>query len=259
MNNKTIHYVFFSPTGTTSTTLEAIGKGTSCETGTTTDLTTAAPEDLPMFSDTDLVLVGMPVYGGRLPALAVERFKTISGSGTAVVPVVVYGNRHYDDSLVELYDLCIEQGFHPVAAGAFLAEHSFSTAALRLSAGRPDAEDLVKAVEFGRKIGSTGLTIEQVPGNRPYKERMQPTGSATSVDPAACTQCGKCIEVCPTQGMHMTENAAEADPDNCIWCMACERFCPENARTLIHEKVKGSAQKLHELFSERREPEVFLA
>lgn len=169
-----------------------------------------------MFSDTDPVLVGMPVHGGHLPALAVERFKTISGSGTAVVPVVVYGNRHYDDSLVELYDLCIEQGFNPFATGAFPGEHSFSTAALRLSAGRPDAADLVKTAKFGRKIGNTDLTIEQFPGNRPYKERMQPTGSATSVAPAAYTKYGKCIEVCPPQGRHMTETGAAADPEKYV-------------------------------------------
>ncbi|MDF7798389.1 4Fe-4S dicluster domain-containing protein [Pontiellaceae bacterium B1224] len=259
MNNKIIHFIFFSPTGTTRTTLEAIAKGTGCTTGSTVNLTLEAPSDSPEFSEADLVLVGMPVYGGRLPALAAKRFKSIAGNGAAVVPVVVYGNRHYDDCLVELYDLCKEQGFHPVAAGAFLGEHSFSTAALPLSVGRPDAADLEKAEAFGRNITEEELRVERVPGNRPYKERMQPAGSATSVDAATCIQCGKCIEVCPTQGMHMTETAAESHPDNCIWCMACERICPVHARTLTHEKVMVSARKLSEFFSERREPETFLA
>lgn len=255
MNHRTIHSVFFSPTGTT---LEAIAKGTRGKTGTTINLTVGAPLESPGFSEADLVLAGMPVYGGRLPSHGVKRFKTIAGNGVAVVPVAVYGKRHYADCLVELYDLCKEQGLGPVAAGAFLGEHSFSTAALRLSAGRPDAADLEKAEEFGRKIGNTELSRDRIPGNRPYKARMQLVGSATSVDAATCTKCGTCIEVCPTQGMHLTETAAEADPDNCIWCMACERACPVQARILIHEKVKASARKLNDLFSERREPETFL-
>ena len=155
------------------------------------------------------------------------------------------------------------QGFRPVATGAFLGEHSFSTANLPLSAGRPDATDLNKAETFGALIGQLPTTAcldaEKVPGNRPYKPAMQPMGSATSVDSATCTKCGKCIEVCPTQGLRMTETAAEADPDNCIWCMACTRVCPVDARTPTHKKVIASAQKLHEMFSERREPETFLA
>ncbi len=91
-----------------------------------------------------------------------------------------------------------------------------------------------------------------------YKPAPELSGSATSVDTETCTRCGKCIEACPTQGMTLTETAAEADPDNCIWCMACLRVCPANARTLTHEKVLGAAQKLSDLFSERREPEIFL-
>lgn len=259
MNQKTIHVVFFSPTRTTRTTLEAIAAGSGCHAGITLDLTREAPTELPRFGTDDLVMVGMPVHAGRLPALAVERFQEIKGRGAGGVPVVVYGNRHYDDALIELYDLCREQGFRPVAAAAFLGEHSFSTTALPLSPGRPDSADLEKAAAFGTKLGHAEQILETVPGIRPYKERMQPTGSATSVDDAACTQCGSCIELCPTGGMHLTATAAEADPDHCIWCMACERFCPADARSLTHEKVKGSAQKLNDLFSERREPEIYLA
>lgn len=262
MNQKTIHIIFFSPTRTTRTTLETIAAGSGCHAGMTMDLTREAPTELPMFGADDLVLVGMPVYAGRLPVLAAERFQEIKGRGASVVPVVVYGNRHYDDALIELYDLCREQGFRPVAAATFLGEHSFSSADLPLSPGRPDTTDLNKAESFGSQIGrlpaAACLDAERVPGNRPYKERMQPAGSATSVDDGACTQCGTCIELCPTGGMHLTATAAEAAPDHCIWCMACERFCPANARSLTHEKIKGSAQKLNDLFSERREPEIYL-
>lgn len=254
---KTIHLIFFSPTRTTRTTLEAIATGTGCTMGTVLDLTRVAPTEHTRFGTDDLVLIGMPVYAGRLPALAVDRFQEIKGQGVDVVPIVVYGNRHYDDALIELYDLCREQNFRPIAAGTFLGEHSFSTPALPLSPGRPDAADLEQTAQFGRRLRHSEQSLEEVPGNRPYKEQMQPTGSATSVNAAVCTQCGMCIALCPTGGMHLTTTAAEADPDHCIWCMACERYCPKNARSISHEKVKASTQKLDQLFSERREPELF--
>lgn len=259
MKNKTIHFALFSPTGTTRTILEAIAKGIGCKIGKTVNLTRPSNGETTEFNESDLVLVGMPVYGGRLPTLAVERFKTIKGNGTAVVPVAVYGNRHYDDCLVELYDLCKEQGFCPIATGAFIGEHSFSTKELPLSKNRPDASDLEKAEAFGKTITNSELSIGSVPGNRPYKPAMCPSGSATSIDPATCTKCGKCIEVCPTGGMHITETSAQSDPENCIWCMACYRACATGACTLTHEKVKGSAQKLNDLFSARREPETITA
>ncbi|MDF7824410.1 ferredoxin family protein [Pontiellaceae bacterium B12227] len=256
---RTIHLIFFSPTRTTRTTLEAIAAGTGCTPGSVLDLTRAVPPGRPEFGTGDLVLIGMPVYAGRLPALAVERFQKIKGGGAVAAPIVVYGNRHYDDALIELYDLCREQHFRPIAAGAFLGEHSFSTTTLPLSAGRPDAADLEQAAQFGRRLRHAEQRLEKVPGNRPYKDLMQPSGSATSVNPAACSRCGICIAICPTGGMHLTETAAEADPNHCIWCMACERYCPENARSLTHEKVMASAQKLDQLFSERREPELFFS
>ena len=259
MNYRTVHIVLFSPTGTTRAVLDAIAKGTGGAMGKILDLTTSALQETPCFSETDLVLVGMPVYGGRLPALAVERFESIRGSQASVVPVVVYGNRHYDDALVELYALCKKQGFRPVAAGAFIGEHSFSTPELPLSPGRPDAADIEKATQFGRMIGDVDLDGDSIPGNFPYKAVATPNGSATRVDAGACTKCGSCIEVCPTQGMKMTQDGAESDPDNCIWCMACARACPADARTIAHEKIKASAQKLNDLFSERRESEFFLS
>ncbi|QBG48935.1 4Fe-4S dicluster domain-containing protein [Verrucomicrobia bacterium S94] len=255
MHNK-IHLIYFSPTTTTRQTLKAIACGTNGTVQSETDLTCRSPEILPVFRKNDLVLIGMPVYAGRLPQLAVQRFLSIKGNSAAAVPVVVYGNRHYDDALIELYDLCRKQGFRPVAAGTFLGEHSFSTSQLPLSKGRPDAADLEKAEAFGRQIGTAEL--ETVPGNRPYKPEKNLTGSATSVDPERCTACGKCVELCPTQGMSIKNSVAEADPDNCIWCMACLRFCPEDARSLTLEPIRATAQKLNDHFSERREPEIFL-
>ncbi len=53
--------------------------------------------------------------------------------------MVLYGNRNFDDGLMELRNVMRDNGFYPIAAGAFVGEHSFSTI---LGAGRPDGEDM---------------------------------------------------------------------------------------------------------------------
>ena len=45
-----------------------------------------------------------------------------SASQTPAVLVVVYGNRAYDDALLELSDIATGAGFVPLAAGAFVGE-----------------------------------------------------------------------------------------------------------------------------------------
>jgi len=266
MSNTNVHFIFFSPTGTTQTTIRAIGKGIGRSLGQTLDIMLGLPEGATQFTEDDLVIVGMPVYGGRLPALAVERFKAIAGKNTAVVPVVVYGNRAYGDALLELSDLCTAQGFRTVAAGAFLGEHSFSSAELPIAPGRPDEQDLQSAEQFGSQISKLLDTCESVaqleppslPGNHPYKPAMQPAGAATDVDSQTCTHCGMCVESCPTQAISMTDTGPVTDADECIWCMACLRNCPVNARSIALPKLIATAQRLHGACQERREPEIFM-
>lgn len=62
---------------------------------------------------------------------------------------MVYGNRDYEDALLELRDTVASLGFTPLSAGAFIGEHSYSTAEMPVAAGRPDATDLQTARTFG--------------------------------------------------------------------------------------------------------------
>ena len=109
------------------------------------------------FSD-ELVLLGAPVYGGRLPIEAIIRLKQLKASKTLAVPIVVYGNREFEDALLELKNLAIELGFYPIAGGAFIGEHSFATKDLPIANGRPDSLDVQQAMEFGAR------TALQIPG-----------------------------------------------------------------------------------------------
>ncbi len=94
------------------------------------------------------MVIGAPVYVRRLPLNAVKRFKRLWANDTKAFVVVVYGNRNYEDALLELVDLSQELGFIPIAAAAFIGEHSFITRELPIAAGRPDEDDLEKAIEF---------------------------------------------------------------------------------------------------------------
>ena len=94
------------------------------------------------------------------------------------VIVAVYGNRAYEDALIEMKDVVTELGFKPVAAGAFVGEHSFANEEFKIANGRPDADDLDQAAAFGKNIAeklagvsSSELDAIEVPGDRPYKDR----------------------------------------------------------------------------------------
>ena len=118
---KKVKLIYFSATGTTQKVLESIAKGTTVEDVEHINLTLpeGAQQTIPPFSD-ELVMIGAPVYGGRLPVDAINRLKQLKASKTLAVLIIVYGNRDFDDALLELKNLAIELGFNPVSGGASL-------------------------------------------------------------------------------------------------------------------------------------------
>ncbi|MCF7849739.1 MAG: EFR1 family ferrodoxin [Kiritimatiellales bacterium] len=265
MNKKTTHSIFFSPTGTTRSVIQAIGRGIGRPVENLLDITRAAPSPLPAFSEDDLAVIGMPVYRGRLPGLAARNFQSLEGNSTPAVAVVVYGNRAYQDALLELCDLCAAQGFLVVGAAAYIGQHSFSSAGQPIAANRPDRKDIEQAEQFGRQLQQllaetdpSSISMPEVPGNRPYREVPSgPFVSATDVDSSICTGCGNCVAACPTHCIEMVNDLPQTEPDNCIWCMACIRNCPTGARIITLPKIHETAQRLYADCQIRREPEIF--
>jgi flavodoxin len=165
MEVKQVKLIYFSPTETTQKVLESIAMGINVEDVEHINLTLpeVAQQTIPPFSN-ELVIIGAPVYGGRLPVDAINRFKQIKASKTLAILIVVYGNREFEDALLELKNLAIEfallelknlaieLGFIPVAGGAFIGEHSFATKDVPIANGRPDSLDVQKAMDFGAKI-----------------------------------------------------------------------------------------------------------
>lgn len=257
--------VSFSPTGTSKKIAEAIASGISGVECNSLDLTYSGEDGKKTFQPDELVVIAVPVYAGRVAPLAVERLKGLRGNNTPAVVVVLYGNREYEDALVELRDLAEEASFCPVGASAFIGEHSFSSALKPIAEGRPDSEDLAAAAAFGGSVGEkihetqaiTGLTPLQVPGNVPYKEIIGPLPFTPKVDEAQCTLCGVCFDTCPSGAIVIDETVA-MDVDLCIFCCACIKNCPENAVGIDAAPIQEKRQWLHENYAIRKEPELFL-
>ncbi|NCD25825.1 MAG: 4Fe-4S dicluster domain-containing protein [Deltaproteobacteria bacterium] len=259
--------IFFSPTQTTKTIVEAVARGLGAAPASMVDLTYDRTADQPQPSDiAGPTVIGMPVYAGRLPELAVERLRRhVRGQGRPAVLVVVYGNRAFEDALLELKNLAEELGFVPVAGAAFIGEHSFSTSQWPVAPGRPDTADTNVALDFGARVRDKLATTAdigtmpglRVPGNFPYRDGMPAANIAPETEAETCTLCGTCVEACPTSAITLTESDVRTDPALCLRCCACIRVCPVGAR-LMPQKVMESAQKLHNLCGQRKEPEMYI-
>ena len=148
-----VQSIYFSPTRTTARIVAAIARGTQLPAAEPLDLTPPEARTWRIEAAQDaLAIIGAPVYGGRIPPEAVVRLRRLRAHETPAGIVVVYGNRAYEDVLLELRDLVIEQGFIPIAAAAFIGEHSYSTEVTPIAHGRPDVLDLAQAQEFGALI-----------------------------------------------------------------------------------------------------------
>jgi ferredoxin len=258
--------LYFSPTGTTRKILEAIAHGTGRVALDPIDLTLPGDrEGRAGDLDEALVVIGAPVYAGRLPTEAVERLRRFRGNGAPAVIVVVYGNRAYDDALLELRDLALEMGFLPIAAGAFVGEHSFSNQNTPIAVGRPDAADLQRAAAFGGAIavrlgdlsGFDAMSPLRVPGNAPYRDGASRGGVAPVSREDFCIQCGLCAGVCPMAAIRLDLSPA-TDTSRCIRCHACVKACPTGARVMDDPGILEIAKRLCTNCGERKEPETFL-
>lgn len=258
--------IYFSPTKTTKKIVEGIARGLHAFTVMHVDLT-KSEEELHNIGEVhdELAIIASPVYGGRLPVDVISRLQRLKGKNAPVVVIVVYGNRAYEDALLELRDLALTAGFKPIAAGAFIGEHSFSNEVTPLAAGRPDRDDLRKAEDFGRMIHKKlSNTMEfneihplHVPGNFPYKERKLSSNISPVTKDDLCNKCEECVTVCPTAAITFNDTAT-TDRNACIRCCACIKICPTGARSMDDPRITQFSQWLKANCSERKEPEIYL-
>lgn len=265
MKIQSLKLVYFSPTGTTKAIIQGIARGINHDTVELIDITTPdARKKLLQTSENDLLIVAVPVYMGRVPALLSEWLHRIKAQKTPTVCIVVYGNRAYENALLELKDIFIKCGCKPIAGAAYIGEHSFSSSELPSSEGRPDASDLNHAESFGSKINEKLLSVSSadnisdinIPGDYPYGGVTDLWKIDFIAVSDACTQCGICAKGCPT-GAIDSEKSDLIDKEKCTLCCACIKHCPHKAKTIKPGLMKDAAIRAHENFKERKEPEFF--
>ena len=273
MEIKKVWAVYFTGTLTTKTVVERLAERLSDKFACSREVydfsLPEAREKAMEFEKGDLVVFGTPVIAGRVPNLLLKYLQTIKGDGAVGVPVVLYGNRNYDDALIELRDILEAGGIRTVAAGAFIGEHSFSET---LGAGRPDEKDLNKVDSFADMIHSKVrdgeafemIEVEGVPS--PYRGYYMPRdrkGNHRDIrkvkpvtDLSKCNGCGICAEVC-TMGSIDPQDYSKV-PGICIKCCACVKRCPEKAKYYEDEGYLYHQHELEEQWVRRAEPEIFI-
>ncbi len=270
MDMKKVWSVWFSATGTTKkvTALlsETLGQALGAEVEEYSfNLPEARKKDL-SFGPGDLVVLGLPTYAGRVPNLLLPYVRDkIHGNGALGVAVVLYGNRDYDDALIELRDVMGGNGFHVVSAGAFVGEHSFSRI---LGAGRPDGEDLSLAEELAARTAEKVKALTQAPDRpvevegqepiRPYYTPRDRHGepikdflkAKPATDPAKCVNCGMCARICPMGAIDPRDVTSVVG--KCIKCCACVKRCLRGAKYFDHPGYLYHQRELEEQYAGRR-------
>lgn len=262
MKTENVHLTYFSATYTTRKVARAVAgrlPGQPAE----HDITASAPTaDVALGPDGDVLVAAVPVYAGRVPVMAADALRRFRGDATPAVALCVYGNRAYDDALLELCDILSGQGFAVIAAGAFVARHSIFT---QIAAGRPDEADMAAAAAFGDRCAAMlaatpapcRLKAPAVPGSRPYREPgaipIYPSGSRKK-----CDRCNLCVDLCPVHAIQ-PERPTRSDGSLCMSCGRCVEICPQHTRCFSGVTYKAAERRLTKLCRERREPELFFA
>lgn len=233
---------YFSPTGTTKRVVchiaQAIGNNMNLTVGQADFTRRRWRQNRLVFSSEDIVVFGVPVYAGRVPNVLLEYLNTIQGNHAHAIPVVLYGNRHFDDALAELKDILTGCDLRVIGAGAFVGEHAFSKV---IGSNRPDQKDLVLADELALAV-CDGMKKDcfkdiKIPGDCPSKGYYIPRDELGNpidirkVKPCVherCDGCGRCSQVCPMESID--DHDIRQYIGICIKCGACIKECPQNAR-----------------------------
>lgn len=249
-----IGFYYFSPTGGTKKAGEIFCQGIA---ETVREVNLGAQNRETEEAKEEWIAVAAPVFGGRIPAFVTEKLKKLHGEGKKAVTLAVYGNRDYDDALLELNRVMKAQGFQITASAALIAQHSIVP---EVGQGRPDSKDQEEILDFGRKVLEKIETAVdspvKVPGNYPYKEAMAVPAAPISLP--SCNQCGTCAKVCPTEAISIEGTEVMTDGENCMMCMACTAACPQGARILPPPVKERTEKMLGALKNVRRENELFL-
>lgn len=273
MEIRKVWALYYSATGTTDKAVNTIAEELAAKLGLPMErigfARPAEREKEYSFTKTDLVVVGTPTYAGKMPNKLLPDFREkLKGGGALTVPVVLFGNRSYDNSLAELCAVLEADGFHTVAAGAFVGQHAFTD---KLAEGRPDWDDKRQMREFADQIAVKAKNLTDIPApvsvpgapDAPYYVPKGTDGQPVKflkakpkTDLSKCCNCGACARLCP-MGAIDPQNVAEV-PGICIKCQCCVRKCTHGAKYFDDEAFLSHVAMLEQNFQEPKRNEVFL-
>ena len=253
-----VYKIIFSPTGGTEKVADIFANVFDQDVKTI-DLTdyTVKFNKIELYKD-DICIVAVPSYGGRVPDIAVKRLKMIKGNGARAVLIAVYGNRDYDDTLLELKNTLYISNFYSVAAVAAIAEHSVMN---QFGQNRPDKNDIAELNTFAKKIKdhietNTVSNSVAVPGNKPYK-KYNGIPLKPSLKNDVCSSCGLCARKCPVEAISATA-PHKTDKKKCISCMRCVKLCPSDARKVNGLLLKVASKKMKKECSVPKSNQLFI-
>lgn len=249
-----IYQICFSPTGGTRRAAEIVCRALGAQVERINLMQHVGPM---FFSEEELCLIAVPVYGGRVPEVALRGLRVMKGGGIPTVLMTVYGNRAVDDALLELRDEVYACGFRVVAAIEAVAEHSLFP---EYGEGRPDQRDEVELTAFAEQIvqkleGEQLGELARLPGHHPYRAY-----NGVPLKPKAgsrCIECGACARECPVQAIPRDE-PKRLEKAKCISCMHCVSICPQRARRVNGLLLRIGRRGLAEACRERKKNILYL-
>ena len=179
------------------------------------------------------------------------------GQKSAAVVIAVYGNRDYDDTLLEMKDILTERGFTVIAGLAAIAQHSIAPS---IAAGRPDEKDRHELREAARAIWEKLEDLAAPADGQVEVKGKRKEYGGSAMKPTAdenCVGCGTCAEQCPVKAIP-AEAPNTTDRERCISCMRCIKVCPAGARKLDPAGIAAVEQRLSKICGERKENELYI-
>ena len=266
--------VFYSATGNTEEVVTAIAEKIAEKLGGSMEICNftlpGGRTEAQTYAPSELVVFGTPVYAGRVPnkmlPVVQNNFK---GEGALAVPVVTFGNRNFDNGLIELRNELENNGFHTIAGAGFAVSHVFSD---KIAPGRPDEADREIMMQFAEAVAEKVEKMEEIPapievrGEDPVGTYYTPLGTdgkpavflkaKPKTRPEDCDSCGICVEACP-MGSISREDPKEV-PGICIKCQACVKKCPTNAKYFDDPAFLSHIAMLEQNYTRRAEAEIFI-